>query len=577
MAKKEVVIKIGGEAGYGIKVSGLMVARTFFKKGYSVFGYSEYPSLVRGGHNTYQLNISKKDIVSPTKNIDLLVALNEETIEKHLLEINEGGVIVGEGKYEGDLKGVVYFDVPLLKIAKEIGDIKMKNSVALGAVCALVGLGLDELSEAVEHVFLDKGRKIVDMNKKAIQKGYDIVAKQDGFQQAQKNIEIEKTEGVERKKDDFVWTANEATAHGIIQAGCGFYAAYPMTPATSIMHILAEKQREYGFVLHQTEDEISAIGSAIGASVNGVRSATGTSGGGFALMNESLGMAGIMETPLIVINSQRTAPATGLPTWTEQGDMQFAIRASHGEFPRIVVAPGDADEAFELIQKSFNWADKFQVPIIFLLDKFLSESEFVSFGMQSKYLPIERDDIVTRNEIDRIKDYKRYEFSKNGISRRVEIGSEGGEHVINSDDHDEEGFSTEDSEARIKMMDKRFLKMKHVEAEIPEPNLIGDGKGDLVVVGWGSVKGPVIDAMSEFGDRVNFLHFNVLWPFKKDRVKSVLKNAKNVLLVENNKTAQLGDLIKQEVGIDIKNKFLKYDGRPFFREELVDKFQDILK
>jgi len=560
---KEVAIKIGGEAGFGIKVSGLILGKTLFNAGFKVFGYSEYPSLIRGGHNTYQLNTSKNDVFSVTKKIDILVALNQESLELHGQELNNGGVVIHDGLDIKDIKDIKDININLMDLAEKAGGALTRNIVALGAVMNILGMDLQLFNQELEREFGDKGVKVVAMDKKAARLGYDYLKK------FKIGAYLKKEAG--SKAGDYIMTANEATAQGMIQAGCKLYAAYPMTPATSIMHVLSAKQCDHHLVVHQTEDEISAIGTAIGAAAVGVRAATGTSGGGFALMVETLGLAAITETPLVIIESQRTAPATGLPTWTEQGDLQFMIRASPGEFPRFVIAPGDALEAFYMIQEAFNLAEKFQLPVIFLLDKLLSESDFVLENIEQHKVKIKREGFINDNELERMRDYKRYELTKNGISKRALPGQLAGVHVINSDEHDEYGYSTEASDMRTKMMDKRFKKLEQMMAEAPEPQLYGPRNADLTVVAWGSVKGAVIDALREIGDKysVNFLHLTYIWPFPAKRVKKVLESAKNVLLVENNKTGQLADLIRQETGFELKNRFLKYDGRPFFREEVI--------
>ncbi len=582
----EVAIKIGGEAGFGIKVAGLILGKALFNNGLYVFGYSEYPSLIRGGHNVYQLNVSCQPIISATQRIDVLIALNQATIEKHQAEMNPGGVILHDNLTIGrrQSKGINLLELPLSVLAEKAGGLITKNIVALGAVMAVMNLDLDLFKKELEKEFIKKGRAVVKMNKAAAELGYKFILKQ--IKKEKLNLEkldIKKCGlGLRNKGYNFIMTANEATAYGVIQAGCKFYSAYPMTPATSIMHVLAAKQKEFGMVVHQTEDEISAIGAAIGASAAGVRSATGTSGGGFALMNEHLGLAAITETPLVLIEAQRTAPATGLPTWTEQGDLQYVVHASHGEFPRVVLAPGDAEEAFYMVQQAFNWAEKFQLPVIFLLDKYLSESDFILEQLDLNKIQIKREGFLNDSKLLRKKDYKRYELTASGVSERALPGQAGGVHVINSDDHDEYGYSTEEAEMRKKMMDKRFNKVKFIQAELPEPKLYGTANAELTIVGWGSVKGPIVDALKmlaiqEQDLKVNFLHLTYVWPFPSKRVRAILGRAKNVLLVENNKTGQLGELIRQETGVEIKNKFLKYDGRPFFREEIVKAIFKLLR
>jgi len=543
------------------------LARTLFKMGFGVFGYSEYPSLIRGGHNTYQINVSQGKITSATRKIDILIALNQETVELHKDELTKGSVIIHDSlKIDNGIKNI---NIPLMELAKKTGSALARNMVALGAVLYLLDAKATQLNDGLALKFGPKGKKVVEMNKKAVKLGYEVAKKKgDRLADSEWQPAIEES-------SNHLMTANEATAYGMINAGCKLYAAYPMTPATSIMHVLASKQREHNFVVHQTEDEIAAIGAAIGAATTGVRAATGTSGGGFCLMTESLGMAAITETPLVVINSQRTAPATGLPTWTEQGDLKFMVNASHGEFPRFVIAPGDAEEAFYMIQDGFNLAEKFQVPVIFLMDKMISESDFSMYGVDNKKVAIKREGFLDDNEVERLADYKRYALSKTGISKRAVPGQKGGVHIINSDDHDEYGFSIEESRMRTKMMDKRFKKLKLMEADIKEPVLYGPRNAKLTLVGWGSVKGSVLDAIQD--KDVNFLHLTYIWPFPEKRVKAILGKAKRIMLVENNKTGQLGEIIRQETSIEIKNKFLKYDGRPFFREEVVREINRIIK
>ncbi|OIO16295.1 2-oxoacid:ferredoxin oxidoreductase subunit alpha [Candidatus Kuenenbacteria bacterium CG11_big_fil_rev_8_21_14_0_20_37_9] len=587
--KHEIAIKIGGEAGFGIKTAGLSLARTLFNKGFGVFGYSEYPSLIRGGHNTYQINVANRKIMSATVNIDILVALNQETIELHAAELGKNSVIIHDGlKIKRDVKNI---DIPLMELASKTGNELARNTVSLGAVAYLIGFEESAMNEELTEKFGTKGKKVLNMNKEAVRLGYNFIKNNyssliSHYSLLSGKTKISGDKKVEEYKEasanTHLMTANEAVADGMIQAGCKLYSAYPMTPATSIMHILAAKQREYNLVVHQAEDEISAIGVALGAATTGVRSATGTSGGGFALMTENLGLAAMTETPVVIINSQRPAPATGLPTWTEQGDLQFMIRAAHGEFPRIVIAPGDAQEAYYMVQDGFNLAEKFQVPVIFLMDKIISESDFSLYDIETNKIQIKRKGFIDDNELERIENYKRYELTSTGISRRAVPCQVNGTHIINSDEHDEYGFSTERSEMRTKMVDKRFKKVKLMETEIPEPIMYGDVNADLTIVGWGSVKGAVIDAIEEYKNikireykkkSVNFLHIVYLWPFQSKRVKAVLSGARNILLVENNKTGQLGELIRQETGIEIKNKFLKYDGRPFFREEIINKIE----
>lgn len=571
-------IKIGGQAGFGIKISGLILANTLLKEGLYIFGYSEYPSLIRGGQNTYQINISSEKISSPTKGVDILVALNQDTAEDHWAELKPGAVVIHDnlsltGLEMGE-KNIRGLNISLDDLAKKIGNPLARNMIAIGAIFGLLGIEIEKLKQEIAINFTNKGPETVNQNQKAAEEGYNFIKTKNS------NISIQDIGNAKNGNKFFgeriILTGNEATAEGIMEAGCGLYSAYPMTPATSILHILAEKQKSSQTKVHQAEDEIGAIGVAIGAASTGIRTATGTSGGGFALMVENIGLAAMTETPVVIIESQRPAPATGLPTWTEQGDLNFVVNAGHGEFPRIVLAPGDAEEVLLMTKQAFNWAEKFQLPVIILLDKHISESDYVLIKNDLKDVAITREGFFTDDEIKRITDYKRYEITASGISRRAVPGQEGGVHIINSDEHNEYGFSIEADEMRIKMMDKRFVKLAQIKSEMPEPILYGPNNVDLTIISWGSNKGVILDALKN-ADKVNFLHLSCLWPFPARRVETVLKETKNILLIENNKTGQLGSLIRQETGIKIKNKFLKYDGKPFFREEIIEKILQLQK
>src|SRR3989338_4077221 len=620
MGKNEIAIKIGGEAGFGIKAAGLILGKAIFKSGACVFGYSEYPSLIRGGHNTYQMNVAAGAVASATMGVDILVALDKKTVDLDKDYVTDGGILIYDGDLAGiNLKHAEAIDVPLVELSEKAGGIIARNMAALGAAMYLIGLGLNKILDEVAVAFRDKGQETMAMNKTAVELGYNYLKNKKikpRFNINEWNLENKKSER------DEIMTANEAAATGMIWAGCKFYAAYPMTPATSIMHVLAEKQRAANLVVHQTEDEISAIGAAIGAATAGARAATGTSGGGFSLMTEYLGLAAITETPLVVIEAQRTGPATGLPTWTEQSDLKFIINASHGEFPRIVIAPGDASEAMEMIQRAFGLAEVWQLPVIFILDKYLSESDFTVSDRERKKQEIKRVGFVSDKELASLRNYKRYKITNSGASERSVPGQKHGLAVFNSDDHDECGFSSDESVNRKKMMDKRFAKVKLIASELPEPIMYGPKEAELTIIGWGSVKGVVLDAMQEIkksrnqeikksrnqeikkssspiseagylrkeqtgqpkaenqenrdNKEVSFLHLIYIWPFPKKRVQAILNKAKNILLIENNKTGQLGELVRQETGVEIKNKFLKYDGRPFFREEIVGKINELM-
>ncbi|MEK7127904.1 MAG: hypothetical protein AAB838_04260 [Patescibacteria group bacterium] len=337
---------------------------------------------------------------------------------------------------------------------------------------------------------------------------------------------------------------NEAVAFGAIAAGLQFAAIYPMSPISGILEILAKYQEKFGYVYKQPEDEIAAINMAIGASYAGARSMTATSGGGFCLMTEGYGLAGMTETPLVIINGMRPGPATGLPTWSEQGDLQFVLNAGQGDFPKIVLAAGDVTEAFNLTLKAFNLADRYKTPVVLLIDKNICEGD-------QAVAPF---------------DYSSYKIDhETTFPRRA-----------NSDEHDDEGFSTEESAERIKQMDKRMKKLVDcAKNDMPTPQLIGSENADLTIVSWGSCKGPIIDTMTEFTN-VNYLHLTWFSPFPSDAVKTLLEKAKKVLAIEQNYSGQMCRLIREKTGFEIANKLLKYDGRMFYREEIIDKIKELI-
>lgn len=570
-SKNNLAWKIGGEAGFGIKSAGMMLAKVFMKAGYEVFDYTEYPSLIRGGHNTFQLAIDIKEVNSVSSQLDILVALNKETVDKHYQELNTGGIII----YDQDkisLTPKKYNDkinlipLPLTTLAKLAGGDIMRNVVALGATLALVGQDLTIANLVVRENFQGKGGDLVKNNLKALALGFKELKKvyqavfccQLTSYQANNNILI---------------SANEATALGALAGGLNFYAGYPMTPSSSILHYLAQVALKTGIVVKHAEDEISVINMALGASLVGARAMIATSGGGFALMVEALGLAGITETPLVIVNSQRPGPATGLPTWTEQGDLQFVLRAAQGDFPRIILAPADSTEAFYLAAEALNLADIYQTPVIILLDKFISEGDSTVPRFDTKKIKINRGKLLTATQLKKIKNYQRYRLSTDGISPRTVPGMPGGLFIANSDEHDAYGHSDESSVNRKNQVDKRQKKLDSFLAKMPLPIIYGNPKAKKTVVLWGSTKGPVLDAYQQLSSRaqskIRIMQLQYIWPFPKDFVSSILCSSKQVLLVENNSNAQLGQLIAQETGIIIKNKLLKYDGRPFFKEELM--------
>lgn len=572
LANNKLSWRIGGKAGYGIMVTGLIFSKVFSRSGYHVFDTVEYPSLIRGGHNFYEVRAEDEEVHSHKGTADILVALNKETVDLHKKCISENGAIIFDSNdtkiAQGETrKDILLYDVPLLEISKKIcGKDMMRNTVALGASLAIIDYDFNVLADVLKDIFNDKGNEIVGQNIASAKAGYDHV--KDKYKNPFK-ISMKKISD-ERK---MLITGNEAIAIAAIRAGCKFYSAYPMTPASSILHYMAAHDKR--IVVKQTEDEIAAIHAAIGASFVGARSMTATSGGGFCLMTEGLGLAAMTETPLVLVLAQRAGPSTGLATRTEQADLKFALNASQGEFPRIVMAPGDVEECFCLTLKAFNLADKYQVPAIIMTDKHLSESHKAAERFDTSYI-VERS--IISGDKDVKDDFKRFEGTKTGVSPRTLPGHKGIFRAP-SYEHDEHGWNVEGPEDRIIMADKRFRKLKFILNEVPSPKLYGKKNADITIVGWGGTKGAILEAMKLLKEdkvNANFIHFSFISPFKADAVTRMLKSAKKTIIIEQNRTLQLAGIIKENTGLSFGHSFSKSDGRQMLPSEIYSVVKKVL-
>ncbi|MFZ2410860.1 MAG: 2-oxoacid:acceptor oxidoreductase subunit alpha, partial [Candidatus Methanoperedens sp.] len=377
-------------------------------------------------------------------------------------------------------------------------------------------------------------------------------------------------------------TGNDAICMGAIKAGCKFYSAYPMTPASSILHFMAANERRFNIVVKHTEDEISAINMAIGAGFAGVRAMCGTSGGGFCLMSEGYGLAGMIEVPVVVIMAMRPGPSTGMPTWTEQGDLKFVLAASQGDFPRPVIMPGDNEECFYMTAGAFNIAEKYQTPVIVLTDKYLAESHKTTEKFDTGRISIDRGLYATPQELaasDEKTFFKRYKFTENGISPRTIPGMKKGIYTAASDEHDEEGNITEEIGIRVKMMQKRMKKLDTLAKELKHPDIFGQKDAKVTIIAAGSTKGPIkeaIIALEKEGIGVNYLQILYLAPFPAEKVADVIDSAKKTVVVENNFTGQLADIIREKTGRNVTRRILKYDGRPFYPEEIQSAIKEVI-
>ena len=561
-------IKIGGEAGQGIQTIGDTLAKVFSRSGYHVFTHQDYESRIRGGHNFFQIRFSDKPVMSSRIKIDILVALDKESITLHEKELSDKGRIIYDSsalkqKHENQR----FLDIPFVDLAAEHGGSKiMANTVATGAVLGMLGMEPGILLGIIKDTFGKKGEDIIKANVNAAMAGHDFSGKQCiacSFSAAP------------LAKPRMLIAGIDSIGLGALASGCKFYSAYPMTPSTGIMNYIAGKGEEYGIIAEQAEDEIAAINMALGASFAGVRAMTGTAGGGFALMVEGLSLSAMTETPIVIALGQRPAPATGFPTRTEQSDLNFALYTAHGEFPRVIFAPGMPEQAFYLTNKAFDLAEKYQIPVIIMFDTYLSDTEWTFDGFDVSKL--RNTDYRLRGEaLQKLSDYKRHAFTESGVSPLAIPGESKKLVVTDSDEHDEEGHIVEDAETRIKMVNKRlFKKLPLIRQEIEPPVLHGDSKPDIVVAVWGSNYGVMRESIDTLSNNVKIamLHFSEIYPFpsidKFDYMK-VLNNAKLTICIENNATGQFARLMRAETGFEFKASINRYDGRPFLLEELVE-------
>ncbi|MBA7660130.1 2-oxoglutarate oxidoreductase subunit KorA [subsurface metagenome] len=455
-------------------------------------------------------------------------------------------------------------DVPFSQVASDVGSKIYSNTVAVGVLSGLFKVEINILEDYLREHFSAKGEKVVRKNIKAARKGYEIGA--DLVASGKIEVKIEKNFKV---TDEVLVNGAEAVALGAIGGGCNFVSFYPMSPSTPVAVFMAQHSRDFDIVVEQAEDEISAMNMAVGAWYAGARAMVTTSGGGFALMVEGLSLAGMLEMPVVIHLGQRPAPATGLPTRTEQGDLLFTLHAGHGEFPRIILAPGSIEDAFYLTQKAFNLADKYQVPVFLLTDQYLLDSYYNIPSLTTSSLHIER--CIVRTD----KDYKRYKITPDGISPRGIPGFGEGLVVVDSDEHNAEGHITEDFEVRTKMVDKRLKKLGSMKKEAIPPELVGSKNYKTLIVGWGSTYHVVKEAIGHLGrEDISFLHFKQVYPLPL-ATSDYLKKARRRVVIENNATSQFGSLIELCTGINIEKKILKYNGLPFFLEEVMENMRTL--
>lgn len=568
-------ILIGGSAGQGVDTFAAIFETIVKRAGFNVFTIRDYMSRVRGGHNFIQVRFGKEKIMSHWDELDVIVALNQETAVIHKNRLKDNGVILCDTDVDdnfvlsantGYAKKIIIKKFDFKSRAKEIGNIKVSGTIALGALLKILSIDCEEI-ENILHGFFDG--KIAAQN---------IAALETGKQMSETLFKILTPKPLNIPPDENILiNGNQAIALGAIAAGCKFYSAYPMTPSTTIMDYLASKMEDAQIVVEQAEDEIAAINMAIGASYAGVRAMTGTSGGGFSLMVEALGLSSMLEVPVVIAEIQRPGPTTGFPTRTEQADLKFVISASQGEFPRMVIALRSPEDAFYQTVRAFNISDKYQIPVILLGDQYLADYTTTTKPFDVKRVEIKRY-LSDETMID-INNYKRYEITETGISPRIVPGKIPGATVlVDSDEHDEYGRITESAEVRIQMNNKRLRKLKYLEQELIEPELLGDENATILIVAWGSTYGPVYEAVELINKtsqkKVGALVFGDIWPLPKKMLIQKALKAENIINIEQNATGQLASVIKECTGISCNKSILKYDGRPMSSKYI---FEELIK
>jgi len=589
--KFDISIAIGGAAGQGIATPGNILARMFIRRGLHFNAYNAYQSIIRGGHIFLTVRVSDGEIYSHGDKLDLLLCLNQDTMDRHQGLMGPGTRVLfnGDTIEPGDDGQGTLCPLPIAELTDKNRNKLIQNTVALGAMTHLLGLDFEILEAILTMQFQRKGQDVVDEN---------VGVARAGFGYARENFEAFQDAVPTGPKPLAVWTGNEALAMGGAAAGVKFYCAYPMSPSTGVLHWMANNARDLGIMVRQVEDEIGVANMAVGAAHAGCRSMCATSGGGFALMTEAIGMAGMMEIPVVFIDVQRAGPSTGVPTKTEQGDLWQTLGASQGDFERFIVAPTDALDAYRTIPELFNLVDKCQCPGIVITDLLISEGTFSvdpdDIGMQPS---IDRGDVITEPRTD-VSDlpsaakssnghgnglagtpsngYMRYKITDSGISPRALPGLAGYVHVVASDEHDEDGVLISDEftnpHKRRRMVEKRARKFKDIAHQIDPPGLQGPVDAEVTLIGWGSTCGVIKEAVEQLKQEgVSANHLPVKWivPLHADTIIEVVSKAKRSIIVENNYSGQFYRYLRSETGLSVDGHIRKYDGEPFMPHHIV--------
>jgi len=546
---------IGGAAGQGIDTTVAILEKLLKQSGYNVFTSRDFMSRIRGGHNFSLLRFGTEVVQSHSNRLDGIIALNDETVELHRDSLNDNGFILCDSVLATTDPRAI--KINMSEIAKSLGNPRVSGSIAVGVILKLFGENLDYVQEAFSMFVKEE---YIRINLQAVEKGYQSVEKR--FPHFQGEF-----------SDWMILSGSKALSLGAIAAGLKFYSAYPMSPSTAVMEYLASKGDEAGIVVEQAEDEIAAINMAIGASYAGARAMTGTSGGGFSLMVEALGLSGMAEIPLVVVDVQRPGPVTGLPTRTEQSDLKFVISASQGEFPRMVIALRNHTDAFYQTIRAFHLAEKYQIPVILLSDQYLGDASATVKPFDLNKIEVAAPATIHEGDGE----YLRYQYTEDGVSPRLIPGKTKNFVAIDSDEHDERGWITESSEVRNKMMEKRMKKLEKLEQELQEPAFIGADSFETLLIGWGSTYGPIAEAVNLLNKKSSgkyaALVFGDVYPLPQKLLQEKAAAAHRIINIEQNATGQLAGLIREQTGIACTRSILKYDGRQISGEEIAEQIQ----
>jgi 2-oxoglutarate ferredoxin oxidoreductase subunit alpha len=568
-AKEDLSIVLSGEAGQGLQTLELLMLRVFKLSGYHVYSYSEFMSRIRGGNNSTQIRISGKRVESCLRRIDIFVPIRSGAMERFRERISRETVILGDPSFidprypEG---GYPIVEVPVAEMARKSGGEIYSNAILLGVFSGLLGVDTGLIDDVLRHSFAKAGEEAVNKNIDAARRGYEkgthLLKSGQVFPALGRSEEV---------KGELLLSGVDTVGMGGLAGGCNFVSSYPMSPSTNVLVFFARNAKTFDLVVEQAEDEISAVNMALGSWYAGGKAMVTTSGGGYALMVEALSLSGAIESPLVIHLGQRPGPSTGLPTRTEQADLEHALYSGHGEFPRLILAPGTLEQGFRLTRHAFHMADKYQIPVFILTDQHFLESNYTVSDLDLPLAPGENFFIRTEAS------YKRYRLTDSGVSPRGIPGFGDGFVCVDSDEHDEAGVITEDSAVRTAMVQKRLRKLGSMQRESIPPMLLGDEDCQYLVVGWGSTHNVVKEALDVLRHKgLAFLHFSQVYPLHPETGRLIAKAEKKII-IENNATSQFGRLIKLHTGIEFDAKILKYDGMPFMLEEVAEKLEAFLQ